>query len=266
MVIWLRTQLGLDPLNNKIIVGSLFGYKFHINLLIYWATVGITYAHDYYVKFRKSEVVSSQLEAKLAQSELQALKMQLHPHFLFNTHHSIISLMLKQKNDEAIKMLTQLSDLLRITLEKTKQQLSSLKEELDTLDLYLGIQKVRFKDRLDIEISAESDVFDAEVPYLLLQPLVENALKHGIESKTTGGRIEIAAKKSGMYLELSVRDNGPGLGYGNGNRAGNGIGLKTTRSRLNQLYGDQQSMWIDSSGEGGTSVNIKIPFKATTSA
>ena len=125
-----------------VFLASLFGYKFHINLIIYWAIIGATNAYDYHHRLRQNQLVTSQLEAKLTEAELQALKMQLHPHFLFNTHHSIIALMLKERTDEAIKMLTQLSDLLRITLEKTNQQFSSLKEELETLDLYLGIQSV----------------------------------------------------------------------------------------------------------------------------
>jgi len=240
---------------------SLFAYKFYVNLIIYWAIVGATNAYDYYVKFQQSETVSSQLEAKLAQSELQALKMQLQPHFLFNTHHSIISLMLKEKNEEAIKMLTQLSDLLRTTLQKTNEQLSSLKEEMETLDLYLDIQKVRFEDRLEICTNASRDILDAEVPYLILQPLVENALQHGIGNLPEGGRLIVEAHEKGGKLLLSVGDNGLGMGGGTEKSNGNGIGLKTTRSRLEQLYGDRHIFTINSSPETGTTVSIAIPFK-----
>src|SRR5690606_20844222 len=127
-------------------------YKFHIYFLIYWMILGATRAFDYYARYRESEVLASQLEARLAQAQLQALKNQLHPHFLFNTHHSIISLMLKNESSAAIKMLTRLSDLLRITLRKTDQQVGSLREELAAIDLYLGIQGERYRERLTVRL------------------------------------------------------------------------------------------------------------------
>ncbi len=250
-----------NPLN---FLGSLVAYKFHINLVIYWAIVGATNAYDYYVKFRNSEVASSQLEAKLAQSELQALKMQLHPHFLFNTHHSIISLMLKEKNEEAIRMLTQLSDLLRATLEKSNQQLSSLKDELETLDLYLDIQKVRFEERLRVSKNIDSNLLSAEVPFLILQPLVENALQYGVDPLQKGGQLGISATREGDRLVLSVVDNGPGFSSENANTKRGGVGIATTRSRLEQLYGANHSFSIESTQGKGASVVISLPFKVAS--
>ena len=245
-----------QPLN---FLASLIAYKSHLNLVIYWAIVGATNAYDYYIKFREVEMASSKLEAKLAQSELQALKSQLQPHFLFNTHHSIISLMLKDRKEEAITMLTQLSDLLRTTLEKNQQQLSSLKEELETLELYLSIQKVRFEDRLEIEKSVPAELLDAEVPYLLLQPLVENALKHGIDPKPDGGKLILEVHKEAGRLTIEISDNGLGMGIESAEAETNGIGLQTCRIRLAQLYGDEHIFSIESAPVSGTKIIISIP-------
>ena len=137
---------------SSVVIIILLVRRFPISLFIYWGIMFATTAYDYYGKYKASELASSQLEAKLAQSQLHTLKMQLHPHFLFNTHHSIISLMLHGKRDAAVKMLTRLSDLLRLTLDKTNQQLTPLKEEMDALDLYLSIQKERFRERLEVQI------------------------------------------------------------------------------------------------------------------
>ena len=253
---------GARSMNNPLnFLSSLIAYKSYMSLVIYWAIIGVTNAYDYYVKYREVEIASSQLEAKLAQSELQALKSQLQPHFLFNTHHSIISLMLKDRKEEAITMLTQLSDLLRTTLEKNQQQLSSLKEEMETLDLYLSIQKVRFEDRLEIHTSVSGELLDAEVPYLLLQPLVENALKHGIDPMPEGGRLSVAVRREEDDLILEVSDNGPGMSIQNAGTESNGIGLQTNRARLAQLYGKEQRFSIDSSPERGTKVAISIPYR-----
>lgn len=243
---------------------SLIAYRSHLNLVIYWAIVGATNAYDYYIKFRQSELISTQLEAKLVQSELQSLKMQLHPHFLFNTHHSIIALMLQERNQEAIKMLTQLSDLLRMTLEKKSQQLTSLKEEVETLDLYLNIQKVRFEDRLEITKHIDSTLLDSEVPYMILQPIAENALLHGIEHLAEDGKLEITAKDEKTHLLLTIQDNGPGFDSVQTTHEGNSIGLQTTTTRLQQLYGADQTFSIGPASYGkGTLVSIRIPLQKT---
>lgn len=256
---------GLDKPNIKALIASL-GYKSPLNLFIYVAIVGCTTAYDYYTRFRQSERYSSNLEAKLAQAELQALKAQLQPHFLFNTHHSIISLMLKHRNDEAIKMLTQLSDLLRITLQNTNQQILPLKEELETLELYLGIQRIRFQDRLEVQIDIEPETQDAAVPYLLLQPIVENALKHGVEPLTGKGVVTIEAKRIENRLELIVTDNGPGIQENHTPINGNGFGIKTTRERLAQFFNDRHEFEVRSSPENGTAIRISIPFNSVSSA
>ena len=243
---------------------ELFVYKFHIYFLIYWMILGATRAFDYYSRYRESELLASELDAKLAHAQLSALKMQLHPHFLFNTHHAIISLMLKDETPTAIKMLTRLSDLLRITLKKTDQQVNSLREELDALELYLGIQRERYRERLAVELAIEPDALAAEVPSLLLQPLVENALQHGIDSLTTGGCLRIAAQRVQDQLALTVSDNGPGLAPTFDLENGNGIGLRNTRARLARLYGAEQRFEITRSQNGGTEVRIAIPFRVAS--
>ncbi len=237
-------------------------YKFHIYFLIYWMILGATRAFDFYTRYRESAVHASQLEAKLAQAQLHALKMQLHPHFLFNTHHAIVSLMLKNENPTAIKMLTRLSDLLRITLKKNDQQVGSLREELDALDLYLGIQRERYRERLDVQLDIEPATLAAEVPCLLLQPLVENALQHGIEPLAAGGRLRIAARRDQEKLTLTVADNGPGLAADFDLANGNGIGLRNTRARLARLYGAAQRFEISRAPDGGAEVRITLPYRA----
>lgn len=230
---------------------------------VYVAIVGVTNAYDYYIRYRQGKVDAARLESELAKAELRSLKMQLHPHFLFNTHHSIVSLMLAKRNDDAINMLTRLSDLLRITIEHTNKQLSSLKEELDTLDLYLSIQKVRFQDRLQINSEYRPETLNAEVPYLILQPIAENAIKHGIDTLTSGGCLTIETRRVGDELELSVCDNGPGMDVSSALESKHGIGMKLSRSRLERLYGDRQSIIVDSSSNTGTKVIIRIPFTET---
>lgn len=232
-------------------------YKFHVYFVIYAMIVGATRAYDYHAKLRASELHSSQLQAQLAQAQLAALKAQLHPHFLFNTHHAIISLMLKADNAAAIKMLTRLSDLLRITLRKTDQQVCALREELEALDLYLGIQRERYGDRLKVELAIEPAALDAEVPWLVLQPLVENALQHGISALAAGGVLRVQARVAGDRLELGVSDNGPGFAVGFSPAQSNGIGLRNTQARLERLYGGDQRLEIVPPAE----VRLVLPLR-----
>ena len=232
--------------------------KFHHNLVIFWAITGASHGINYFMKFRKSEIHAMMLESKLTQAQLQALKMQLQPHFLFNTHHSIVSLMMNNQNQEAVRMITQLSDLLRITLEKNDQQLVSLAEELHLIDLYLAIQLERFKDRLTVEKAIEPDTLSCKIPALMLQPIVENAFKHGLDEVIKDGKLRIVSKKTEGYLELEVWDNGNG--FEGTESIGSGVGLKTTIARLEQLYGNDFSFQIDSKPGAGTSITIKLPM------
>lgn len=236
-------------------------YKFHVYFLIYWMILGATRAYDFYARFRESELLASQLEARLAQAQLHALKAQLHPHFLFNTHHAIISLMLKSDNAAAIRMLTRLSDLLRLTLRKSDQQVTSLREELDALELYLGIQRERYRDRLEVQLDIEPEALSAEVPWLLLQPLAENALQHGIDARAEGGQVRVTARVREGRLELCVADNGPGFPRAGGATASQGIGLRNTQARLARLYPTDHRFELRCAPQGGAEVHIALPFR-----
>ena len=243
-----------------------FAYKFHVYFVIYWMIVGATRAHDYYVRYRQSQLLASQLEAELAQAQLQALKRQLRPHFLFNTHHSIIALMLKNENAAAINMLTRLSELLRMTLERNADQHTSLKDELDALNLYLSIQKERYRERLKVQIDIGRHLLAAEVPCLILQPLAENAIKHGVDTLTTAGLLNIRAWREDNQLCLSVQDNGPGM-QATFNAVGEkGIGLQNTVARLQRLYGSNHRFELFPSIPTGTEIRISFPFKIFQSA
>ena len=248
--------------------------QFHIDLLIYGAVLGTSYAVGYYARFREREVRATQLEARLAQAELQALKMQLHPHFLFNTLNGIAGLVRDRKNSAAVEMIAGLSDLLRYTLDGAGRQEVTLREELEFLELYLGIQQKRFPDRLRVEMSVDPNALEALVPNLILQPLVENAIRHGVSRRAAAGTVGVAASREGGRLRIRVYDDGPGLrrdtngsrahegaGGGVGQEGSGGIGLSNTRARLRQLYGDAQSFEVSDRAAGGVEASLSLPFR-----
>jgi two-component system LytT family sensor kinase len=226
----------------------------------YVAIVLIAHAVSYYRRFRERELRTSQLETQLAKAHLQALKSQLQPHFLFNTLHSISALMLTDV-PAADKMMARLSDLLRMSLEDSETQLTTLSRELEFVNGYLGIENIRFEDRLEIVLDIAPDTLDAEVPHLLLQPLVENAVQHGISRLSSGGEIRVAARRDGHSLRLSIRDNGPGLGKGGRSESGAGLGLKATKERLETLFGNTHTFEICTPAEGGVEASVRIPFR-----
>ncbi len=236
-------------------------YKFHVYLLVYWLVWGATRAYDYHIRYRESAVRASQLETRLAEARLRVLQTQLQPHFLFNTHHSIISLMLQGEVTPAVKMLTRLSDLLRLTLQQNAQQVTTLREELAALDLYLEIQKERFRQRLTVRKEMAEEVLAAEVPALILQPLVENALKHGIEPLPEGGVVTLCARRAGDRLHLVVRDNGRGLPPDFSMKTAAGIGLANCEARLRELYGPAHRFEVAPVEGGGTQVCLELPFQ-----
>lgn len=233
--------------------------KFHPNLLTYWAVVGVGHAIDYYSKYRERELRASQLEARLAQAQLEVLKMQLHPHFLFNTLHAISALMHRDV-EAADRMLARLSELLRLTIENTGVEEVPLKQELDFLQRYLEIEQTRFGERLAVRMEIESKTLDAQVPNLILQPLVENAVRHGIAPRSSPGSIEIRARQRDGSLVLEVSDDGPGLADSNGNAPKRGVGLANTRARLEQLWGERAQFHLTSPPGKGVTVQVIIPF------
>ena len=229
---------------------------FFYNLLIYWVIISVGYAFDFYRKLNERELRAAELEKRLTEARLQALQMQLNPHFLFNTLHAISSLM-HQDVEAADKMLVRLSDLLRHALESTETQEVTLREEIDFLKRYAEIEQTRFGDRLKIDMNIPPETFDALVPNLVLQPLLENAVRHGIEPHARAGRIEVQAQRDGEVLRLEVRDNGSGLANG---KIVEGVGLSNTRARLKQLYGERQTFELANASQGGVAVRVALPF------
>lgn len=228
------------------------------NLWVYASVIAVVMVFEYHQKFRERELQTSQLQTQLVQAQLKMLRMQLNPHFLFNTLHNISALMHKDVH-AAEQMLVRLSDMLRSTLENEGEPEVTLKQELEFLDNYLTIQQIRFGDRLKVEVNVDPGVLDAKVPNLLLQPIVENAVVHGIAPYTAQGRVEISAERRGPKLLLQVRDNGPGLA--DGEELIEGIGLRNTRERLQRMYGEFQRLEVENAPAGGLLVSIELPCR-----
>lgn len=236
-----------------------YGFSIYPGIMIYWVVVSITQAMSYYDRFRERELAASRLETRLAKSKLEALKMELDPHFLFNTLNSI-SVLMKRDVATADKMLSNLSGLLRYVVQGRETHEVTLEEELNFLKRYLDIQKIRFSDRLTVEYSVDNDVLDALLPNLILQPIIENSIVHGITQVPGDGRITFCATKKGEKLMIQVTDNGPGLGSRKSDGSG-GIGVANTRARLEQMYGVHQRFELETREEGGARVSIEIPYK-----
>jgi signal transduction histidine kinase len=229
--------------------------------LLYWTVLSVSYAVEHYRRYRERELTASQLETQLAQADLQALKMQLHPHFLFNTLHTIGSLVRTGDRDTAVRVVAGLGDLVRRLLDGAAQQEVPLKQELDFIRSYLDIEQIRFRDRLSVTIHVTDDVLDARVPHLLLQPLVENAIRHGIAPYLWAGHLLVVATRMEDRVQILVRDDGPGYRNGGGAEAQGGIGLANTRARLSKLYGDDYELDVGSVTDGGFECRIALPFR-----
>jgi len=245
---------------------------YHQSVLTYWTVLGAQCAYGWYRRYeeRRQEALrlalrSSQLERQLTQAHLSALKMQLHPHFLFNTLNTIMVLVRQQKGREAEEMLARLSDLLRCVLEDVQAQEVPLTRELEYLQLYLSIEQVRFQDRLRVEVAADPEVLDAALPHMALQPIVENAIRHGIGRSSTAGSISITACRVNDSVEIKIQDDGPGLAAPNGTTGG-GIGLANTRARLRELYGDAAGLKVENGERGGVVATMVLPFHAVLEA
>jgi two-component system, LytTR family, sensor kinase len=236
-------------------------FRLSTNLLAYGAIVGIVYATDFYQRYRERELMASQLSAQLAQAQLHALRMQLNPHFLFNAMNTIAMQVRRSANDDAVRMLAGLSDLLRYMLEDGRPPEVPLNDELAFVRRYLAIEQVRFQDRLRVEIDAGPETGEALVPTLILQPLVENAIRHGISRRAQAGHITIRSRRLGDSLLLEVRDDGPGLLSSVTPSPGTGLGLRNVRARLQQLYGDAHSLDLVDAPSGGVEATIRLPYR-----
>jgi sensor histidine kinase YesM len=237
-----------------------FAFGFYIDLIIALLIVIAVHALLYYQNFRASELAQSSLKTQLAEAQLRALKMQLHPHFLFNTLHSISSLV-SEDPPKANSMIARLGDFLRLTVDNSEQQLVTLKEETEFLRCYLDIEQVRFGDRLTVAFDLEPQTLAAEVPHLILQPVVENAIQHAIGPRAAGGHINVEAKRLNGLLRVAISDNGPGISSNDRLLGKKCVGLSNVRTRLQQIYGSDFRFELMNANHGGLTVVMEIPFR-----
>ena len=227
-------------------------------LMTYSAIIGLSYTLDYRRESQARAIKEATLETRLVEARLKTLQAELHPHFLFNTLHAI-STLVHTSPDAADRMISRLSDLLRLTFDGTGAPAVSLQEELEFLQKYLEIEQIRFQDRLSVLYDVDSETLDAEVPRLILQPLVENAIKHGVSPRSGRGLIQISSRVRDNALWIEVRDNGVGLDGKGRSRLHSGVGLSNTRARLECLYGTAHRLEF-SEGSEGLAVQMQIPL------
>ena len=240
----------------NVLLGSIY-----TGILLYSPIVLAIAAYLLYRNYVDEQNRTAQLQSQLSEAKLQALKMQLNPHFLFNTLHSISSLVLIDP-PKANQMIARLGEFLRMTLENSEDQMVTLKKELDFLRSYLEIEQTRFQDRLSETFEVEPSALSATVPHLILQPIVENAIQHGIAPHASHGEIVVKAERPDGFLLLEVSDNGSGISTNGGSTTnGNGgTGLKNVRSRLAQIYGEDSRFEIKNRTGGGLTVELRFPY------
>ena len=258
----LRIIVGLRPRAEFVPdISTRMAWLFGIDFLIYWVVVGSYYAFYYYQLAHERERAAAQLRATLTESRLQALRAQLNPHFLFNTLNAISVMAMQGDQRAVVNTIGRLGELLRVSLDDRLPQRLPLAAELEFLGGYLDIQRVRFADRLTIEQTVPPDTLQALVPSLILQPIVENAISHGVAARQGAGRIAISATREDGALRLSVSDTGAGFVWPAESSRSRGIGLTNTRERLAQLYGPASRMECGVGPHGGGLVVISIPFE-----
>lgn len=242
-------------------IHSVFGYLWYfasaLYLLLSWSGL--------YFGIRLAQQLQQQKEAALRTAnaahaaQLKMLRYQLNPHFLFNTLNAISTLVLDNRRDAAYRMICSLSSFLRHSLESDPEQSVTLAQEVEALELYLGIERVRFGERLSVVVDIDPDTRAARVPSLILQPLVENAIKYAVSTSEAGGRIELVARRDGDMLDLHLRDDGPGIAMATA-ASGAGVGLANTRERLRLIYGERQHVGITNRETSGADVHLRLPF------
>jgi two-component system LytT family sensor kinase len=244
--------------------GEMFAYVFFDDVVgAYWPIVGLAHLVTYYRDNQERRLRAAALEKELVQAQLASLKMQLHPHFLFNSLHAVSALMRKDVR-AAEEMLASLSELLRMALDHVADQEVSLRSEVEFARRYLAIEQTRFEDRLTVKFGIDSRTLDAQVPNMILQPLVENAVRHAIVPFMRAGIIEVSANREGDSLVVTVRDDGPGMG---GNAPKHfGMGLRDTLSRLRYLYGEAYDLQFLKSPGGGLTLRLQVPFRTDEGA
>lgn len=250
----------LAPAQAGMSLGDVLARSFIFESIAFWCLLGVVHAIVFYERFRDREVQAADLRAQLAASQLDSLVAQLHPHFLFNTLQGISTLMHRDPRG-ADTMLNRLSELLRRTLHRGNRPEVPLSEEMEILEHYVGIMQVRFGDRLEFVADIDPEVRMALVPHFILQPLVENALQHGIARRAGAGRVAVHGTRQEDSLVLRISDDGPGLPAGQTTYPAEGIGLGNTRLRLSQLYGPRQSLSLRPIPGGGMMVELVLPFR-----
>jgi two-component system, LytTR family, sensor kinase len=238
------------------------------DVVIYAGAIGVYYAFEYFARFQRTAIEAAQAESRasrlqlnLAEARIHALRMELNPHFLFNALNAVAGLIRKREHDAAVDMLARLGDLLRTTLDREMPAEVTLSEELAYLGRFVDIELVRFGDRLRVTWEIDADVRNALVPPLILQPLVENSLRHGVGRRPGPAQLRVSARRSGLHLELTVRDSGEGLHPAGGRAPREGIGLSNTRARLTELYGpDVGSVDVADVPGGGVRARLLLPY------
>jgi len=256
----------MDWCGSECAPSSALGYVAYLTTYIYvvMTWVGLYVGIKYYRQLQEQTRQALAANAMAHQAQLKMLRYQLNPHFLFNTLNAISTLILDHDTSTANKVVQSLSAFLRHSLDNDPMQRVTLKQELDALNLYLGIEKTRFAERLRIETAVEPECYSALLPSLLLQPLVENAIKYAVAKKVEGGQLRIGARRVGDTLVLTVADDGPGCPALEGDRlpAGSGVGLRNTRERLRVLYGERSGFDVRNRAEGGLEVTLRLPFES----
>ena len=241
-------------------VGAYMEFEF----LLYFAILGAGYLVHYYTRYRTHALRTAQLEAQLAQAHLDALRVQLQPHFLFNTLHAISALM-DEDLEQARRMLVRLGDLLRMTLETQGAHEVTLQQELECTELYLDIERVRFPEQLEVDLLVDPEALEALVPSLILQPLVENSIRYGVAPLEDGGKVTVSARREDDSLVLKVMDNGAGGESREEKEGRTGVGIANVRARLAELYGRAQDFHVFRPEGGGFGVQITLPFRVSPS-
>jgi signal transduction histidine kinase len=253
------TDFGLRPPVYRNLVQMFGGTVYNAFAMLAWSMLYI--GIRYYAALQAERERSLKAEAAAHQAQLAALRYQINPHFLFNSLNAVSTLVTERRNDEASKMLSRVSDFLRLTLTAPVRDEVALADEIDYVRQYLEIERVRFGDRLRVEIDVASDVWEAAVPAFVLQPLIENAVRHAIAPREAGGAIMIEAGREAEKLRISIADDGPGVNDGVRGNGSSRIGLSNTRDRLRTLYGDAGRLDLTSTDGRGTRVTVEVPFR-----
>jgi two-component system, LytTR family, sensor kinase len=229
-------------------------------LILYVAILGVGYALESRDRLARQQTETARLNEQLSRAQLESLRRQVEPHFLFNSLNAVAGLVREGRSETAVNAISKLSDFLRRVLEDSDRQEVRLGEEIEYLQKYLEVQKIRFADRLEVKLQVPADLLRSQVPSLILQPMVENAIKHGIAKRAQGGEIRVSATRSNGMLKLTVYNDGPGLVVG-GENGPSGIGISNTRTRLQRLYGESFELSLQNYGQHGVEAAVSVPFR-----